>query len=192
MGPWWCQFLVNTSDIPKKQTHLCSHTYPHHYESVMNKILATSSEKKGASENGWVTMQIVGPFNKWVDALRFQILWSDHTRGKIRRVERGVDLLSAYYQEHNLYMEAQHMYRSDILKHKQRKKHKERTFVIGNNNDDNSNSGFGNNSKRKRSRTADIPLQELERSVYGKGNSYTKFTIDMIDRLQSKRKIKHK
>ena len=30
LGPWFVSLLFNTSEGPKKQTHLCAHTYPHH------------------------------------------------------------------------------------------------------------------------------------------------------------------
>ena len=47
---------------------------------------------------------IVGPYFKWKDALGFFNLWSRQTRGKARRLQRGVSLLINYREQYNLWM----------------------------------------------------------------------------------------
>ena len=215
LGPWWCQLLFSVSNVPKKQTHLCSHTYPHLYESVMNKTAVSSSSGGGggggtnatntvvsqqtnnssvtqkSTSSGWTTVQVVGPFEKWRHAIVFQKLWSDHTRGKLRRLQQGVGLLAAFHEQYNLFMETPIKNRDTILE--------ERHFVLPTAANVNQNETKSNGAtvirkkrvaKRKRCkpRNVDLPLKELEQTVNTAAHK-NKFDLEMVERLQIKRRV---
>ena len=44
----------------------------------------------------------IGPFNIWSDAMSFLNLWTEKTRGKARRLERGLELFEMYRERHQL------------------------------------------------------------------------------------------
>lgn len=62
----------------------------------------------------WITMMVIGPFFKWDDAVGFFHLWSRQTRGKARRMKRGVTLLKCYEKQYNLVMWVQQQARDEI------------------------------------------------------------------------------
>jgi hypothetical protein len=97
-GPWFCCLLFNTSTTKcKKQTHLIAHTLPHLAVDVLNK--ASPLQEKS---DCWVAILKIGPFEKWCDCVSFLQLWTNHTRGKLRRLERGMELFYAYHQQYQL------------------------------------------------------------------------------------------
>jgi hypothetical protein len=110
-GPWFCSLLFNTSEECKKQTHLISHTLPHLAVDVLNKPPTVGSEEKKRSreteENCWVMILKVGPFEKWAHSVAFLNLWTEKTRGKMRRLERGLDLFHMYKNAYKLKLWAQ-------------------------------------------------------------------------------------
>ena len=230
LGPWWCQLLFCVSNVPKKQTHLCSHTYPHLYEKVMNKTMITSSDRKRARDTGWATMQVVGPFEKWKHAVVFQKLWSEHTRGKLRRLQQGVKLLSLFHEKYQLFMELPTKTRDSIIQDRKKRRKGNYFSSIDSeklsiptwssyqndeqqqqqqqqqqqhyNNHYRSSSSFSSSSSSYSIKMAvhnnnnnsgggggcgsELPLKELERTLKEtyKGN----FNIEMVERLQTKRK----
>lgn len=100
--------LVMNRSMHKSSAH---DLYSHSHASVSTKRqrISTSSET-GKDENeeeneenvklvngvGWVLMQIVGPFKSWTNCHNYLRLWDKKTRGKTRRLERGVVLFSKY------------------------------------------------------------------------------------------------
>ena len=70
LGPWFCALYVNLETKAKKKTELRVHTYPILFEKL--------------SKERWVTILIVGPFEKWNDSLGFYELWAKQTRGITR------------------------------------------------------------------------------------------------------------
>lgn len=96
LGPWFCALYCCLDEGAKKQTDLRVHTYPVLLERIMN----------GASNKtqGWVLVLMVGYFERWVDAVAFHTLWSKQTRGKHRRIQRGIDLFHSYQEQHDLRM----------------------------------------------------------------------------------------
>ena len=112
LGPWFCSLFFNTSSECKKQTHLEAHTYPHLAEDALNKgISATRNE-----DNCWIIILKVGPFEKWDHAVNFRDLWASHTRGKLFRLERGIQLFKTYKDTYNLKMWAQTEMRTEAIK----------------------------------------------------------------------------
>lgn len=96
-GPYFCTLFFNTSVKCKKQTHLFAHTFPHLAIDVLNKT--QSAEKRRAREESddcWIMMLKVGPFCRWDQCCSFLQLWSDKTRGKEKRFNRGVELFWRY------------------------------------------------------------------------------------------------
>jgi hypothetical protein len=98
LGPWFCGLVFNTSDACKKQTHLTAHTLPHLAEDILNKKHPKSKER----DNCWIMIMKIGPFERWSHALAFLHLWTDKSRGKFRRIERGLELFYAYQVDYNL------------------------------------------------------------------------------------------
>lgn len=86
-GPWFCTLLFNTSDECKKQTHLLAHTMPH---------LACDMLNRTESDDCWVILIKVGPFQVWDDCVAYLNLWTSRTRGRIRRMERGIEIFKHY------------------------------------------------------------------------------------------------
>jgi len=105
-GPWYCSLLFNTSKDSKKQTHLIAHSNPGLFPVIMNHRLRPHSSGRCGKRRkrtggihtgvGWVMMQKIGPVSSWGNCVAFLSLWTDRTRGKSRRLERGVELFSAY------------------------------------------------------------------------------------------------
>lgn len=96
-GPYFCALFFNTSVKCKKQTHLFAHTFPHLAIDQLNKT--QSKEKRRAREESddcWIMMLKVGPFCRWDQCCSFLQLWSDKTRGKEKRFNRGVELFWRY------------------------------------------------------------------------------------------------
>jgi hypothetical protein len=87
MGPWFVALLFNTSDECKKQTHLLAHTMPHLASDVLNKT---------DSDDCWIIIIKVGPFEIWDDCVAYLNLWTSRTRGRLRRLERGVEIFRMY------------------------------------------------------------------------------------------------
>jgi len=132
-GPWYCMLLFNTSKTSKKQTHLVAHSNPALLPMVMNRgmyksagLVVTSPDEESDGTRttrnasggaGWVVMQEIGPFTSWTNCVRFLTLWAEKTRGKSRRLERGVDLFSTYAKrgEENLMMWGQTNTKSAII-----------------------------------------------------------------------------
>lgn len=110
LGPWFCALYFNLADGPKKQTDLRVHTYPLLFERLMNGPRSTSM-----GGQGWVIIMMVGYFEKWADALAFHTLWSKQTRGKVRRIQRGLDLFNNYTSKYSLKLWAQPLTRKEAL-----------------------------------------------------------------------------
>lgn len=166
LGPWFVSLLFNTSEGPKKQTHLCVHTYPHHFENVMNRTKSSKGKRADDSNiSQWVTMMIVGPFDNWHDATAFHSLWSIKTRGKVRRLQRGLDLLDAYCDKYNLTMWAQDKTREQLIEERKQR-----------------NNGDEKKKERKRPQNFEMSLQELERNVAGP------ISVSFLNNMQKKRK----
>lgn len=122
--------LFNTSQKNKKQTHLIAHTLPHLAVDYLNKPLLASSSSSGSSqrkkkrlkvkredehegdgddddenEDGcWVMILKIGPFDRWSNAMAFLNMWTSKTRGKMRRLERGIELFNDYKDKYQLRM----------------------------------------------------------------------------------------
>lgn len=57
----------------------------------------------------------IGPFDIWSEAVAFLNLWTDKTRGKSRRLERGLELFAMYGHTHNLCLWGQSETQEEIL-----------------------------------------------------------------------------
>jgi hypothetical protein len=106
----------------KKQTHLIAHTMPHLAVDVLNKM----PKRKSKQTNCWVMILKIGPFNVWSDAVSFLNLWTEKTRGKARRLERGLELYEMYRTEHDLQIWGQTHTREEMIE-----KYKESTLSSG-------------------------------------------------------------
>lgn len=83
----------------KTQTELRVHGSLHWMPLVRNLL---------DDRDQWVTVMVVGPFLKWREALAFFHLWTRQTRGKARRLRRGITLFNYYRSRgYDLYMWAQ-------------------------------------------------------------------------------------
>lgn len=98
-GPWFCALYFNLADAKgtKKQTDLRVHTYPLLIEHVLN-----GSKMASSSCQGWIIIMMVGYFERWRDAVAYHTLWASQTRGKFRRIQRGLDLFHTYAMKYNL------------------------------------------------------------------------------------------
>jgi hypothetical protein len=141
-GPWFCSLLFNTSDDSKKQTHLIAHTLPHLAVDVLNtekkrkrrrgSVSAAAAaaaaqqqdeeaEDVSAAANAtaaaecWIMILKIGPFNVWSDAVAFLNLWTGKTRGKARRLERGLELYEQYGVAYQLNLWGQSVDKSTAL-----------------------------------------------------------------------------
>ncbi len=105
LGPYFCSIFFNTSSKCKKQTHPVAHTYPHLIGDRMNsQIIRGNQERKREREEDeecWVQILKIGPFNSWNECRKFLSTWIFRTRGKKRRLERGVEL-ARQYEKHIL------------------------------------------------------------------------------------------
>lgn len=112
-GPWFCALYFNLADSKgtKKQTDLRVHTYPLLFERVMNGPKAAS-----VGSQGWVIIMMVGHFERWEDAVAYHTLWASQTRGKFRRIQRGLDLFHEYAEQYKLRLWAQPLKRNEAIK----------------------------------------------------------------------------
>lgn len=79
-GPWFVALLWNTSKS-KKHTEIVAHTYPHLYTYHFNKKDAKSF---------WVILMKIGPFEEWSKCVEFFTQWSQKTRNRMARIEKGI------------------------------------------------------------------------------------------------------
>lgn len=108
-GPWFCAFIVNTATRPKKYTHIVAHTLPHLVVDALNK---------GASdEDCWIMLFKIGPFTHWTDSIAFLNQWLNQTRGKTRRMERGLELFAQYRDQFRLCLWSQTRPRDEALRY---------------------------------------------------------------------------
>jgi hypothetical protein len=135
-GPWFCSLLFNTSDDSKKQTHLIAHTLPHLAVDVLNtekkrkrrrgSVSAAQQQQDeedvedvsavaNATAECWIMILKIGPFNVWSDAVAFLNLWTGKTRGKARRLERGLELYEQYGVAYQLNLWGQSVDKSTAL-----------------------------------------------------------------------------
>ncbi|MBX9635990.1 MAG: hypothetical protein K2Q45_00375 [Nitrosomonas sp.] len=63
----------------------------------------------------WIMILKIGPFNVWSDAVAFLNLWTGKTRGKARRLERGLELYEQYGKEYSLNLWGQSIDKSTAL-----------------------------------------------------------------------------
>jgi hypothetical protein len=122
-GPWFCSLLLNTSETSKKQTHLIAHTMPHLAVDIFNK-------SKTDKSYCWVILLKIGPFDVWSEAVAFLNLWTDKTRGKSRRLERGLELFSMYGNAHNLCLWGQTKTQAEILEEEAKQPPKKRAKKV--------------------------------------------------------------
>lgn len=115
LGPWFCSLYFSLASNPKKQTDLRVHTYPLLLERLMNGPKA-NSVGTNSTVGGWVLIMVIGYFEQWDDALAFYTLWSKQTRGKTRRIQRGLDLFYRYNKSYKLRMWLQPHHRKRALK----------------------------------------------------------------------------
>ncbi len=118
LGPWYVSLLFNTSKKCKKQTHLVAHTSPHLVVDFMNKPAPSTEKKrqKEEEEDCWIMIVKIGPFDSYNNSCAFKKLWTNQTRGKMRRLERGVELFNMYRAQYNLKMWSEVRLRDDVLK----------------------------------------------------------------------------
>jgi hypothetical protein len=107
-GPWFCALFVNTTEDSKKQTHLIAHTFPHLACDMLNRTGAASNDR-------WVILLKIGPFDSWGVALAFLELWMSRKRGKQRRLERGVELYATYRDTYNLMLWSQSLCKDEAV-----------------------------------------------------------------------------
>ena len=69
----------------------------------------------------------IGPFDLWSEAVTFLNLWSDKTRGKSRRLERGLELFAMYGHVHNLCLWGQSETQEEILQKEAQQPPRKRT-----------------------------------------------------------------
>lgn len=108
-GPWFCAFLVNTAPHPKKHTHLVSHAMPHLFADALNR---NSGE---GSQDCWIILLKIGPFNHWLDSVAFLNQWLCKTRGIVHRIERGLKLFSTHRERYGLCLWTQMRTRDDVV-----------------------------------------------------------------------------
>lgn len=105
LGPWYVALLFNENDHlatkhkgSKRKSEILIHTYVHRLAAIRN----------GLNENdNWLTMQVVGPFLKYSEAVVFYTLWARRVRSKSAKLQRGLDLLAKYHEKYGLKMWAQ-------------------------------------------------------------------------------------
>ena len=106
LGPWYVGLFFNIGST-KKQTELRVHGSIHWFAPFRNLL---------DERDCWVTMMVIGPFLKWTDAVGFFHLWSRQTRGKARRMKRGITLLKCYKEQYNLNVWIQSCDKDEIVK----------------------------------------------------------------------------
>lgn len=94
-GPWCVALFAHTgADVSKRQTEIRIETYP--------ELVPWAHRQSG--QQGWTLTISIGPFQSWRDALVFHHQWLQPTRGKTRRIQRGLELLAKWHQHYGLYM----------------------------------------------------------------------------------------
>lgn len=81
-GPWFVALLWNTNQS-KKQTEIVAHTYPHLFTQFYN------NKDKNAF---WVILMKIGPFDEWSKCTKLCQQWSQKTRDRVARIEKGITL----------------------------------------------------------------------------------------------------
>lgn len=123
-GPWFCAFIVNTAVRPKKYTHVVAHTMPHLVVDALNRNVVDSSGGGGnakkrsrddENQDCWIMVFKIGPFTHWSDSVMFLNQWLCKTRGKIHRMERGLELFAAYREQFHLCLWTQTRKRDEAL-----------------------------------------------------------------------------
>lgn len=85
LGPWYVALLSHDS---KNKTEIRCHTYAYEYASIHQAL----NEK-----NDWITLMLVGPFEKQHDAVWFTSEWSSKSaRNKQFRLKRGQSLFNQH------------------------------------------------------------------------------------------------
>lgn len=95
-GPWVVALLVHTGQggsSSKRQTELRIETYP--------ELLPWAHARCG--QPGWALVMMVGIFTSWDAAVGFYQQWLQPTRGKTRRIQRGLELIGTWYKQYHLY-----------------------------------------------------------------------------------------
>lgn len=105
-GPWFCGFLVNTGKEPKKHTHVVAHSMPHLIVDALNRT---------SQDHCWILVLKIGPFVHWKDSVAFLQAWLLRTRGKINRIERGIELYREYHKRYALHLWGQTRHRDDAV-----------------------------------------------------------------------------
>lgn len=167
LGPWFVALLFNTSDESKKQTHLVAHTLPHLATDILNK--ATASDKKSY----WVIMAKVGPFENWADCIAYLNLWTFRTRGRKKRLERGIELWEQFRHKLGLTLWAQTNERDTILEAVEEERqgaHAKPVALV----------------PRKRKVEVRVSMDEMDCAF----KHDDKITIDTIKKMQIKKKVK--
>lgn len=113
-GPWFCGFLVNTGNEPKKHTHVVVHAMPHLIADALNRPQGVAA---GTEQSCWILVLKIGPFVHWKDGVAFLQLWLRQTRGKIHRIERGIELFCQYRERYSLYLWSQTRHRDAAVAH---------------------------------------------------------------------------
>lgn len=118
-GPWFCAFIVNTAERPKKYTHVVAHTMPHLVVDVLNNSSSSSSsgdsKKRTRDTDCWIMVFKIGPFTHWSDSVAFLNQWLCKTRGKTHRMERGLELFFAHKERLGLRLWTQMRKRDEAL-----------------------------------------------------------------------------
>lgn len=94
-GPWVIALLVHTGKgASKRQTEIRIDTYP--------ELLPWAHRQCG--QHGWIVVMMIGIFESWHTALLFYHQWLQPTRGKTRRIQRGLELHGQWWRQHDLRM----------------------------------------------------------------------------------------
>lgn len=169
MGPWFCALLFNTSEECKKQTHLLAHTLPHLAPDVLNK---------SESDDCWVTIIKVGPFEVWDECVAYLNLWTLRTRGRLRRLERGIEIFRKYAKPLGLTFWYQNETRETIME--QHKRYKRSKRIVPTETEE--------TKKRPRATSAsdNIQLENVE-EIFCTGVPMENITLGMIKSAQFKK-----
>lgn len=123
LGPWFCALLVKTLQDrrSKRQSKLVLHTLPHMVADWLNSEVSDAARSEGEC---WVELLRVGPFRRWSEAVQFYSLWCSSARGKMRRVDRGLQLYRQYGQHYQLRAWGQTRDRDFFVERKRRRRRK--------------------------------------------------------------------
>jgi hypothetical protein len=94
-GPWAIALFVHTGSTScKRQTEIRIETYP--------ELVPWAHGQCG--QPGWVLVMMIGIFSSWEAAFLFYQQWIQPTRGKTRRIQRGLELLAKWCTTYHLCM----------------------------------------------------------------------------------------